>query len=81
MWERCFYKTNKDAVLCSVYQIICLEYGHMGYQTLCDTPTKKFVKKSGLCNLSTLRKVQKCVFSGYNFEKANFNIIFGLFWV
>ena len=36
------------------------EYGHVGYQTLCDSPTKRLVKKSGLYDLSRLRKVQKC---------------------
>ena len=57
------------------------EYGHVGYQTFCDTPTKQSVKTPGLCDLTGLRKVPKCVFFMYNFEKGNFDPLFGFFSV
>ena len=43
-------------------KIMFLEYGHLGYHTFCDTPTKRLVKTPGFCDLTGLRKVQKCVF-------------------
>ena len=41
---------------------IIFEYGHVGYQTFSNPQTKRLVKKSGLCDLTGLRKIQKCVF-------------------
>ena len=47
------------------------EYGHVGYQTFCETLTKRLVKPPALCDLRGLIKVQKCVFIAYNFENGN----------
>ena len=38
---------------------ISSEYGHVGYQTLCGTLTKRLVKTPCLCDLPELKKVQK----------------------
>ena len=43
------------------------------------TPTKRLVKTAGLFGFTGLRKVQKCVFFVYNFEKGKFDPIFGIF--
>ena len=58
---------------------IFLEVCHVGYQSFSDTPTKRLVKKSSRCDLSRLRKVQKCVFLGLVSEKGYFHHIIGLF--